>query len=55
MPRDVAVDPSLGSSHWIPGPRQVVREALMLTRLPRGVAGVLWRCVRPDAAVHTVE
>ncbi|MEJ2862334.1 DUF1990 family protein [Actinomycetospora flava] len=27
----------------------------MLTRLPRGVAGVLWRCVRPDAPVHTVE
>lgn len=27
----------------------------MLTRLPRGAAGVLWRCVRPDAPVHTVE
>ncbi|MDD7940846.1 DUF1990 family protein [Actinomycetospora lutea] len=48
-------DPSLGTSTWIPGPRQVVREALMLTRLPRGVAGVLWRCVRPEAAVHTID
>ena len=46
---------SLGTSAWIPGPRQVLREALMLTRLPRGVAGVLWRCVRPDVAVHVVE
>ena len=46
---------SLGTSTWIPGPRQVLREALMLTRLPRGVAGVLWRCVRPDVAVHVVE
>jgi hypothetical protein len=33
----------------------VVREALMLTRLPRGVAGVLWRCVRPDVPVRVVE
>lgn len=48
-------DPALGTSTWIPGPRQVVREALMLTRLPRGAAGVLWRCVRPDVPVHTVE
>jgi hypothetical protein len=48
-------DGSLGTSHWIPGPRQVVREALMLTRLPRGLAGVAWRCVRPDVPVHVVE
>ncbi|MEJ2888055.1 DUF1990 family protein [Actinomycetospora aeridis] len=51
----MAPDPALGTSTWIPGPRQVVREALMLTRLPRGVAGLLWRCVRPDVAVHTTE
>ncbi|GLZ48482.1 hypothetical protein Acsp06_46670 [Actinomycetospora sp. NBRC 106375] len=50
-----SADPSLGTSHWVPGPRQVLREALMLTRLPRGVAGMLWRCVRPDVAVHVVE
>jgi hypothetical protein len=48
-------DPSLGTSHWVPGPGQVLREALMLTRLPRGVAGLLWRLVRPDATVHVVE
>ncbi|MDD7966748.1 DUF1990 family protein [Actinomycetospora lemnae] len=48
-------DPALGTSAWIPGPRQVIREAMMLTRLPRGVAGVLWRCVRPDAAVHVID
>ncbi len=40
---------------WIPGPRQVVREALLLSALPRGIAGVLWRCVRPDVPVHTTE
>ncbi|GAA4864831.1 DUF1990 family protein [Actinomycetospora straminea] len=48
-------DLALGTSAWIPGPRQVLREAMMLTRLPRGVAGVLWRCVRPDAAVHVID
>src|SRR3954468_23057584 len=46
---------SLGTSTWIPGPCQVLREALMLTRLPRGVAGILWRCVRREVAVHVVE
>jgi hypothetical protein len=54
-PLEPSPDLSLGTSRWIPGPHQLVREALMLTRLPRGVAGVLWRCVRPDVAVHVVE
>jgi hypothetical protein len=49
------LDTSLHTSHWIPGPHQVVREALMLTRLPRGVAGVLWRLVRPEVPVHVRE
>jgi hypothetical protein len=48
-------DTLLHTSHWIPGPHQVVREALMLTRLPRGVAGLLWRFVRPDVPVHVRE
>lgn len=54
-PVEPSADTSLGTSHWVPGPGQVLREALMLTRLPRGVAGVLWRCVRPDVPVHVVE
>jgi len=49
------LDTTLHTSAWIPGPSQVVREALMLTQLPRGVAGLLWRCVRPDVAVHVRE
>lgn len=40
---------------WIPGPRQVVRETVLLSALPRGLAGVLWRLVRPDVTVHAVE
>src|SRR5436305_15153274 len=48
-------DPVLATSAWIPGPGQVLREAMLLSRLPRGVAGVLWRCVRPDVPVHAVE
>ena len=52
---DTSLDTSLDTSHWIPRPRQVLREALMLTRLPRGLAGILWRCVRPDVAVQVVE
>jgi hypothetical protein len=51
----MAPDPSLYTSHWIPGPHQVVREALLLTRLPRGVAGLLWRCLRPEVPVHVRE
>lgn len=51
----MAADPSLRSSHWIPRPYQVVREAMLLTRLPRGVAGLLWRCLRPDVPVHVQE
>jgi hypothetical protein len=40
---------------WILDPRQVVRETMLLSRLPRGMAGVLWRLVRPDVHVHTCE
>ena len=40
---------------WILDPRQVVRETMLLSRLPRGMAGVLWRLVRPDVKVHTCE
>lgn len=54
-PVEPSAHSSLNTSHWVPGPRQVLREALMLTRLPRGVAGVLWRCVRPDVPVHVVD
>lgn len=37
----------------VPGPRQVLREAAMLTALPRGLAGLAWECVA--APVRHVE
>ena len=39
----------------IPGPRQVLREAAMLTALPRGLAGLAWLWLSPWTPVHHVE
>lgn len=39
----------------IPGPRQVLREAAMLTGLPRGLAGLAWLWLSPSTPVHHVE
>ena len=39
----------------IPGPRQVLREAAMLTALPRGLAALAWLWLSPGTPVHFVE